>query len=151
MDVLKYIVAVGEGQRLVDAAERRFEEATDATSRWEEAGRQHKLKWWRELDHARDVVDGLLKEAQLLPISSSCGMDLLQRWGIVCSTAWVPGSTCSTVDDGFILRHTTGYSSHEDWRDTPYCSVAATDCMSLRISTDLQYILTDFHGCAAPA
>ena len=161
-DVAKYMVAVKEGDRLEDVATETFEKSTDETKRFEDSpdAQSRREEWWRELACARDVVHELLTWAHLLPVSTS-SLDLLATWGIVCSSAYIPGSVCSTVDDFFILRHSTGFSSREVWQYSSYCSVEA---MSTRLQSggphpavvpfsalaDSQYIYTDCHGYAAP-
>ena len=52
---------------------------------WTEATRKEKEfgtpEYWRELTRAYSVMEQMLKEAQLLPISASSVIAILEEWG----------------------------------------------------------------------
>ena len=107
------MVAVHESDRLEDVATETFEQATEQTQMFEDSpgAQSRREEWWRELDCARDVAHELLTWAHLLPVSTS-SLDVLATWGIVCSSAYIPGSLCSTVERLFF----SSYGSAQDYQ-----------------------------------
>ena len=89
-DVQTYLGAVAECDRIQNAAHMKFLGFTEAECRreydtWTEATRKEKEfgtpEYWRELTRAYSVMEQMLKEAQLLPISASSVIAILREWG----------------------------------------------------------------------
>ena len=89
-DVQAYLAAVAECDRIQDAANKKFLGFTEAECRceydtWTEATRKEKEfgtpEYWRERTRAYSVMEQMLKEAQLLPISASSVIAILDEWG----------------------------------------------------------------------
>ena len=89
-DVQTYLGAVAECDRIQNAAKKKFLGFTEAECRceydtWTEATRKEKEfrtpEYERERTRAYSVMEQMLKEAQLLPISASSVIAILEEWG----------------------------------------------------------------------